>query len=131
MDLRTTLGGAYGSYFRQTPVDEWYGAMGLAVIHEDFATQGTDESVEAVLITGYTYFRYADPEANLDARIALYPSLTQSGRYRSEGRVRARYELVEDLFFELSFYGSFDSDPDEEANSNSDYGVTTSLGYSF
>jgi hypothetical protein len=131
VNLRTTLGSAYGTYFRQTQVDEWYGAAGLAVNREDFATQPTGESVEAVLTTGYTYFRFRDPEANVDARLTVFPSLTDSGRVRSEGRVRARYELVSDLFFELSLYGSFDSDPDEEANSNSDYGITTSLGYSF
>lgn len=131
LDLRATLGGGYGTYLRQTQTDEWYGVAGLAVIREYFSTQDTDESIEGVLATGYTFFRFEDPEANLDARLALYPSLTQSGRLRSEGRVRARYELVEDLFFELSLYGSYDSDPDEDANSNSDYGVTTSLGYSF
>jgi hypothetical protein len=131
LDLRSTLGAAYGTYFRQTPKDEWYGAVGLAAIRENFASQGTDESIEAVLTTGYTFFRFEDPEANLDARLSLYPSLTRSGRVRSEGQVRARFELVTDLFFELSMYGSFDSDPDEEADTNSDYGITTSLGYSF
>jgi hypothetical protein len=131
LDLRSTLGAAYGIYFRQTPSDEWYGALGLAGIRENFASQASDESIEAVLTTGYTYFRFVDPEANLDASISLFPSLTRSGRVRSEGQVRARFELVTDLFFELSMYGSFDSDPDAEANSNSDYGITTSLGYSF
>jgi hypothetical protein len=131
LNLRTTLGAGYGTYLRQTQIDEWYGALGLAVTREDFATQPTGESVEGVLTTGYTYFRFRDPEASIDGRVAVFPSLTDSGRVRSEGRVRARYELVSDLFFELSLYGSFDSDPDEEANSNSDYGITTSLGYSF
>jgi putative salt-induced outer membrane protein YdiY len=131
LDLRSAIGAAYGIYFRQTPRDEWYGAVGLAAIRENFASQGTDESIEAVLTTGYTFFRFQDPEANLDAQISLLPSLTRSGRVRSEGQVRARFELVTDLFFELSMYGSFDSDPDEEADTNSDYGITTSLGYSF
>ena len=48
-----------------------------------------------------------------------------------EGKLRSRYELVKDLFFEISLYGSYDSDPGAEANSNSDYGLVTSLGYSF
>jgi hypothetical protein len=38
---------------------------------------------------------------------------------------------VSDLFFQLSFYGSYDSEPGAGAESNADYGVTTSLGYSF
>jgi hypothetical protein len=38
---------------------------------------------------------------------------------------------VTDLFFEISVYGSYDNRPDEEAASHSDYGSTTSVGYSF
>jgi len=131
LDLRAALGGGYGMYFRQTQRDEWYGLVGIGVIREEFTGQAPDESIEGVLSTGYTLFRFKDPEASLDAQISLLPSLTQSGRVRSQGDVRARFELVEDLFFELSLYGTYDSNPGEQAESNSDIGVTTSLGYSF
>jgi hypothetical protein len=77
------------------------------------------------------YFRFQDPEANLDASLFLLPSLTESGRVRSEAKLRSRYEIIDDLFFEVSLYGSYDTDADATADSKSDYGVTTSLGYSF
>jgi hypothetical protein len=38
---------------------------------------------------------------------------------------------VDDLYFELKFYGSYDSRPPSEDTEKSDYGVVTSLGYSF
>lgn len=131
LDLRSLLGGAYGSYLVQDSRQEWAAYAGIAAVREDFITQATNESLELVLGTGYSFFLYEDPEASLDFRLNVLPSLTESGRVRSEGRARARYEIVEDLFFELSIYGSYDSDAVDEANATSDYGVTTSLGYTF
>jgi hypothetical protein len=130
LDLRATVGGAYGRFVSQTPQQEWAAYAGLAVTREDFSV-GVEESVEGVLGTQYWFFRYDTPEASLDATLNLFPSFTDSGRVRSEARLRSRYEIVVDLFFEVSLYGSYDSDPGEGADSKSDYGVTTSLGYSF
>ena len=131
LDLRSTVGGGFGTYLVQDSRQEWAVVAGLAANREDFATEGTTESLEAILGTQYSFFRFQDPEANLDASLAVLPSLTESGRVRSEAKLRSRYELVDDLFFEVSLYGSYDSDADAAAESKSDYGVTTSLGYSF
>lgn len=131
LDLRATIGAAYGRFLVQTGRNEWVAYGGVAVTREDFEQADTNDSVEAVLGTQYWFFRYDAPEASLDATLNLFPSLTESGRLRSEGRLRARYEIVDDLFFEASLYQSYDSEPGQSADSNSDYGVTTSLGYSF
>ena len=42
-----------------------------------------------------------------------------------------RQEIVEDFFFDLSLYFTYDSDPPEGALSTNDYGLVTSFGYSF
>lgn len=131
LDLRTLLGGVFGRYLVQDGRQEWGAYAGLAYNHEDYSVTGTRQSLEAVLGMQYDYFRYESPEASLDASINLFPSLTESGRLRAEGKLRSRYEVVKDLFFELSLYGSYDTDPGETAVSNSDYGLTTSLGFSF
>jgi putative salt-induced outer membrane protein YdiY len=131
LDLRTTLGAAYGRFLRQDQKQDWAAYAGLAVTQENFSEQPGKESVEGVLGTQYWFYRYDSPEASFNATLNLFPSLTDAGRLRSEGRLRARYEIVSDLFFEASFYGSYDSEPGAGAESKSDYGVTTSLGYSF
>jgi hypothetical protein len=60
----------------------------------------------------------------------LLPSLTESGRVRGEGSLRLRRELVSDLFFEILVYDSYDSRPSEGSEKN-DWGLSTSLGYTF
>ena len=50
---------------------------------------------------------------------------------RAEFDIELRWEVIEDLFWQLSFYDSYDSDPviiDAEKN---DYGIATSLGWEF
>jgi hypothetical protein len=131
LDLRTSLGAAYGRFLRQDQKHDWAAYAGLVLTQENFSEQSGQESVEGVLGTQYWFFRYDSPEASFDATLNLFPSLTEAGRLRSEGRLRARYEIVSDLFFEASLYGSYDSEPGAGAESKSDYGVTTSLGYSF
>jgi putative salt-induced outer membrane protein YdiY len=131
LDLRTILGGAYGTYLVQNNRREWAAFAGLALNREEFEESDQRESIEAVLGTTYSFFRFDTPEANVDATLVVLPSLTESGRVRSEATLKSRYEIVEDLFFEISLYGSYDNEPDENAESNSDYGITTSVGYSF
>ena len=131
LNLRTTAGGGYGRYFVQTNLAEWVGGLGLAYSHENYAGGETFDSLEAVFVTSFAIFRYDFPETDIGGSLSLIPSLTQSGRVRSEADLRAKYEFVDDLYFELKVYGSYDSKPPTEDAEKTDYGVVTSLGYSF
>jgi len=131
LNLRTMLGGGYGRYFVQNNHSEWNGGLGLAYSHENYTGGETFDSVEGVLTTSFRVFRYDFPETDIGGSFSLLPSLTKSGRYRAEGDLRAKYEFVDDLYFELKVYGSYDSQPPLADTEQSDYGITTSLGYSF
>src|SRR5690606_23367358 len=99
--------------------------------NENYTASDPVNSVQAVLSTSFSMFRYDFPETDIGGTLSVLPSLTESGRVRSELDLRARYEFVKDLYFELKVYGSYDSEPPSEDAEKSDYGVTTSLGYSF
>lgn len=60
----------------------------------------------------------------------IYPLLEDFSQYRSETDLSFKHEFVKDLNFEVSLYHSYLSDPPEGSESR-DYGLTTSLGYSF
>ena len=131
LNLRAVAGAGLGRFLLQTIDAEWAAFAALAAARENFVKESERNSLEGVVGTQYSYFRYDTPKRSIDAGLAVFPSLTESGRIRAEADVTSRVELVEDLFFDLTFYGSYDSDADPSAASNSDYGVVTSLGYSF
>lgn len=131
LNVRALAGAGLGRYLVQQGDSEWAAFAGLAGAHESFESGTTRNSVEAVFGTRYSYFRYDTPKRSFDAGLVVFPSLTESGRVRAEADVTSRFEFVKDLFFDLSLYGSYDNDADDSASSNSDYGVVTSLGYTF
>jgi len=131
IDLRTLAGGGYGRFLQQTNQSLWSLTGALAVVNEQRAgDEGSETNVESVLTTDYEYFIYDSPETSIITTFSLFPSITDAGRVRSNLNFSARRELVSDLFFEVSVYGLWDSDPPEEGE-KTDYGVVTSLGYSF
>jgi hypothetical protein len=131
LNLRASVGGGPGRYFVQNDHAEWVGGLGLAYSHENYTGGETVDSVEGVLVTSFRLFRYDFPETDVAGSLALLPSLTESGRLRAEGDLRAKYEFVDDLYFEVKLYGSYDNKPPLADSEQSDYGLTTSLGYSF
>jgi hypothetical protein len=132
LNLRSQVGGGFGRYFVRSNRMEWRGGAGLAYTHENYQSEDPVDSVEMVLVTDFSVFRYDFPETDIGGSLALFPSLTESGRYRTEADLYAKYEFVDDLYFELRMYGSFDSEPPGEDDApNGDYGVVTSLGYKF
>jgi hypothetical protein len=131
LNLRALAGGGVGRYLLQTNRADWVVGTGLAYTHENYSGGEAFDSIEAVFTTAFSIFRYDFPETDITGNLALIPSLTQSGRYRSEAELRAKYEFVDDLYFELRLYGSYDSKPPLTDTEQGDYGFVTSLGYSF
>lgn len=132
IDARAQLGAAYGKYFKQTSKSELSGMLGLALTRE-WATGSEDsqESIEGIVGANWRIFKFNSPTVSMSSAALLFPSLTDSGRYRTNLNLSLRQELVKDFYLDLSFYHSYDSEPPDAGAENSDHGVTTSLGYSF
>jgi len=131
IDLRTLGGAGYGRFLVQTGRTLWSVTGGIAVVNEQLAgDEDAETSVEALLNTDFEFFTYDTPKTTLTTSLTLFPSLTESGRVRGQLDFALRRELIEDLFVEISVYDSYDSEPPEEGARN-DYGIVTSLGYTF
>jgi hypothetical protein len=132
IEARVLVGGGYGSYFFQTDSNEVAALVGLAATRE-WATGEVSyqDSLEGLLGVDWRVFDFATPKTNLTAKGVLYPSLTESGRYRTEASVSLRREIVPDFYLDLSLFHTYDTDPPDELAENTDYGFITSLGYSF
>ena len=131
IDLRVLAGAGYGA----VPIRsqrQWFSiGAGLAVNYEIPVDGQEETNLEAVGMLTYDYFKYSDPERSLTTDLRIFPSLTDTGRWRATFDTDFRLELVADFFWKMSLYASYDNDPISADAATSDYGVTSSLAYKF
>jgi putative salt-induced outer membrane protein YdiY len=132
IEARVLVGGGYGRYFLQSSSNEVAALVGIGASREWATGEADDQtSLEGIIGVDWRIFDFASPTTSLTAKGILYPSLTESGRYRTDASVSLRREIVSDFYIDLSFYQTYDSDPPDLEAATTDYGVVTSLGYSF
>ena len=132
LDLRTSIGAGGGRILKQSNSMNLSIEGGLLRSRENVSGGLPDEDTwEAFATLRWGWFRYNSPELNLSTQLQLIPNLTASGRIRVEYDISLKWELIEDLFWELSFYDSYDSRPVIPGAEKNDYGVNTSLGWGF
>lgn len=132
LDLRTSIGAGGGRILRQTNSTTLQLVGGLQVSRENVSGAVDDEdTIEAFGSLSWDWFRYDTPELDLSTNLSVFPNLTDTGRVRAEFDVKLKWEIIEDLFWQLSFYDSFDSDPVVVDAEKNDFGVNTSLGWEF
>jgi hypothetical protein len=129
---RFQVGGGYGYYLRQNTSSEFSALAGLAASKEWIVgTQDSQGNLEGLFGASWRLFRFKSPETSLTSGLTLFPSLSDSGRYRGNLNLSLRREIIDNFFLDLSTYYDYDSRPPGEDAEDSDYGVVTSLGYSF
>jgi hypothetical protein len=132
IDARLVGGAALGRRFVQTPYTELTGIAGL-VVTEEWVVDESDPkaSVEAVVGGNWQVFKFIEPKTRLDFGLYVFPSLTESGRYRSTGNLNLTHKFPHDLTLGLTGYLSYDNKPPDPTAEKSDYGVTLNVGWSF
>ena len=132
IDLRTSIGGGIGRIIRETSNNRIELTGGLLLNEENLTTAGeSDTTLEGLVSMNYDWFRFDTPELDIKSTLAVFPGITDSGRVRAEFDLRFRWEMVEDLFWEMEYYNNYDSGREADTESISDYGIITSLGYKF
>ncbi len=132
IDLRTSVGGGGGRIMRQTDHSALILEGGLLATREDLAGSTSDEdTLEAYGTVRWDWFRYDTPELDLSTSFEVIPNLSDTGRVRGELDISLKWEMIEDLFWELSLYDSYDSRPATAGAEKNDYGIISSLGYEF
>ncbi len=129
VDYRLSVGAGLGRYFIDTYRTRLTGGAGLQVLTEEGTEEGTRQSVEAFFSGEYGFWRFDDPEMDISFTLSLYPSLSESGRLRSSSDLRVRWEIINDLYWDITAFGSYDNQADSDRNV--DYGVTTGVGWTY
>ena len=132
IDMRSSLSGGGGRILRQTDHSAIILEGGLKGTREDLTGSTADqETIEAYGMVSWDWFRFDTPELDLSTSLEVIPNLTDTGRVRGELDIELKWEMIEDLFWQLSYYNSYDSDPATAGAEKNDYGIITSLGYKF
>jgi hypothetical protein len=105
---------------------------GAAFSEEKFEDRAEyDSNVEILTGIMAETFRFDSPELDLSGGLVVLPNVKTWGRYRIQANGKARIELLRNLYWSLTVYESYDSEPPSETSRKNDFGVSTSLGWSF
>jgi hypothetical protein len=130
LDLRTIVNGTAGRILARTSTLSLGVSAGLAGNWEDRLDEPVSGSAEGLVRGSLDIYKLNIPITRLSARLDVFPGITEAGRLRINSNISLRNEIIESLFWDLSFYSTFDNRPPEGASSE-DYGVVTSIGASF
>lgn len=129
--LRLSASLSYGYKLVQTNRNELKVSLGLSA-NREYGTQDddpTENSGEVPISADYKLFKYDSLKSDIVVSASYIPNLTINGRYRYEIDIAASQEVISDLYVELSYYISYDSNPPAGANSNNDQGLIFSIGW--
>lgn len=88
-------------------------------------------NAEGVFLLEFKQFNFDFPNIDIESNLTFLPNLTDWGRIRTDLDIKAKIEIIEDFFFSVKFYYSLDNQPIDETAEESDWGITTSVGYKF
>ena len=83
-----------------------------------------------ILSANYAFWKFTTPEMDIDLKFSLYPSLTDSGRVRSDSNLRIRWEIIEDLYWDITAWATTDNEA-ENSDRDVDYSITTGIGWEY
>jgi|WetSurSiteA1Bulk_404760.scaffolds.fasta_scaffold01056_7 hypothetical protein len=132
LDYRLLIGLGGGYDIVRTNAQRLYVVTGVLANRERTIEEGLQSNnVELLAGVHYKWFKYRHPKIDITSGFDLYPSMTTLGRIRFEYDLAAKVEVVKDVFLGLTLYDNFDNNPSASSASKNDWGIITSLGYTF
>jgi hypothetical protein len=131
IQLRSSAALGGGRYFVQTnrTVAAWSGGV---IGNREVPVDGEQkDNLEAFIGASYSFFTYNTPKTNIVIGFVLIPSLSDTGRVRTEFNATVSREIVKDFTVGTTVYHSYDNRPPTEDAKKHDLGVTLSVGWTF
>jgi putative salt-induced outer membrane protein YdiY len=132
INLQTTLGGGIGRYLKNTNRASIYvlGGLGWQNVSygQNAVVPGGQNTAVGFVASEIKAFKFK--KTNLDVSASLIPSISDAGRVHFNANAAYYIKIVQDLSWNFSFYGSWDSRPPATL-SKSDYGTSSGLSWTF
>lgn len=126
LDLRTLGKVGVGNYIVHTNHSYWGVAGGITYNAENYSDAEDRKSWEGYVGTELNLYDIGD--LSLLTKLVAYPSITESGRWRSDFIFDAKYDLPKDFYIKLGLTMNYDNRPVEGA-SDTDYVFQTGFGW--
>lgn len=130
IEQRLTGGVGLGRYLVQSNTNELSVLAGVVATRETFIGADPEETNGEGQIEIEYLHRRLEPSSDISLTTNYYPRIGDLSSFRSNSNLTLRREIIDDLYLDLSMYYKYLSDPPQGAEKQ-DYGVTTSIGYSF
>jgi hypothetical protein len=132
IDGRPQVGLALGQSLVRRPESDLVAYIGLAANHEAVDASGDNRSNFLGLAgLDWRIYRFSVPETTLTSSLKLFPYLTDFGRVRARMDVSLLRKFTRSFSLNLSVYDDYDSSPPGTRVVTNDFGIVTSLGYTF
>jgi hypothetical protein len=131
VDFRGTLGGLVGRRLTQSQHSRFIVGGGIAGNRELPTGESARTNLDAVFLASYSFFRYDSPKTNLTSSMVASPSLSDPGRVRIAVRTGIQQDIWKDFGFAVTFFDTYDSRPPTADALQNDFGVTTSVSWTF
>ena len=128
LDLRALTKGGIGNYIVNSNRMYFVIAGGAAWNYEDYNDITISDRNSAEAFAGLEYNIFDIGDLDLKTSVYGYPSITESGRFRTDFTFDLKYEFPLDFFINLGFTLNYDNKPIEGASS-SDYVLQTTFGW--
>ena len=126
LDLRLLEKLGVGNYLIHSNKSYWGVAGGITYNSEQYYNTPARKSWEAYLGTELNLYNIGD--LSLLTKLAAYPSLTESGRWRYDFNFDAKYDLPLNFYIKLGLTYNYDNRPVAGASS-SDYVMQSGIGW--
>jgi putative salt-induced outer membrane protein YdiY len=132
IQLQTTLGAGIGRFLKNTNRATIYVIGGIGWQNASYVqsadNQETQNTAVGFVATEIKVFKFK--KTNLDVSASLIPAISDAGRIHFNTNAVYYIKLINDLSWNASFYGSWDSRP-PVALPKSDYGTSSGLSWTF
>lgn len=129
LEYRYTLGFGLGKALVDTNRQSLIGYIGFQGAIEKSSETESFDSVEGVLGGNYALWRFDTPELELSTDLTVYPGITESGRWRGNADIGLSWEIVNDFTWDITFWSAYDNQ--SQSGSDTDYGISTGVGWDY
>ena len=131
LDLRYNITGALGRDLVANDTLTLQALAGAGYVSEEYSNGTEYSDLEVLLGLKIKAFELESPKLSLTGAALFYPRPENLDLYRIETRTTLNLMLVKNIFWGLTFFDTYYSEPPFEGAISNDYGLISSLGVSW